>query len=208
MRLIVGTNMQSTSTGSGKLPESTTSRPTIEQPISLEGTDMSKDLHPSHQAALQKRLSEKGNIPSRQAMKNELEEILQNNPDINFTYVRTSGESPAQGGLVIAWSYADKNAHNRRMLNISLSWCREDEMFDKLIGRYYAAKAFASGAHTLFRTLYACNYSAQLKAHFSPCVLGVDEDDDFLEISPINSQSTLQGNLRVVNHLDNEEDED
>ena len=92
----------------------------------------------------------------RDFRREELKELLAANTGICFTYIRhredVDGEVvPFQyGGAVICWRMPAR-PETTRMIEVSISWCKEDEKFDKVLGRSFALKAFLEGKRTMFR---------------------------------------------------------
>lgn len=83
---------------------------------------------------------------------------------LQFTYIRNYVAStdvdaegdevevtrPAtHGGVVVCWQMPKKPTD--RMLEVAIAWCHENERFDKIEGRYTAAKNFLEGKRVLFK---------------------------------------------------------
>jgi hypothetical protein len=90
-------------------------------------------------------------LPSKEDSKNFLLEHA--DKKFQFVYVRSYqcigddlyvSEPESRGGLTICYSLAtSKPGHS--VIEVSLAWCHPNELFNKSIGRYFAAKRYLEG---------------------------------------------------------------
>lgn len=116
---------------------------------------------------------------ARQELRAELAAMIEDNPHVEFTYVRPydedDGEVIPNGGACIAWvrdaqtkgkEYRDRDT----ILHVSIAWCSDRDVFDKTVGKHIAMTEFLAGRRTRIRLNHAGEYSEQLKEIFSICV--------------------------------------
>lgn len=99
--------------------------------------------------------------PSRQALRildrasrKEMLKLLIAEHKLEFTYIRNHTEDGTpyrHGGAVVCWQMPSKPG--ARMIPVSIAWCHDNEVFDKLQGRYYAAMNFTEGKRVVFKLL-------------------------------------------------------
>ena len=87
---------------------------------------------------------------------------------LNFTYIRASnyeGEIIQNGGATIAWQAPVRKGDT--MIWVAIAWCRNDETFNRTIGRLYAARQFNAGDKMRLRLKQSAFFSSQLKEVFT-----------------------------------------
>jgi hypothetical protein len=86
------------------------------------------------------------------ASKKEMLKFLIAKYKLEFTYIRNTDNSCIpyrHGGAVVCWQMPSKPG--ARMIPLSIAWCHDNEVFDKMQGRYYAAMKFTEGKRVVFK---------------------------------------------------------
>ena len=92
-------------------------------------------------------------------------------PNLEFTYVRKydgRGDVQQRGGATLAWQRPRHSSDN--ILYVSIAWCHSNDVFDKLIGRAYAAEEFIAERIVPIRIRQPGMYSKELKRIFLACL--------------------------------------
>lgn len=108
-------------------------------------------------SAMQAKVAEKQALRQARVDRHTELKIMIDKHDLQFTYIRNmddeeeGGEPYQHGGAVVCWKMPEKPG--TRMLEVSIAWCHDNERFDKMEGRYRAAKNYLDGKCVLFKLL-------------------------------------------------------
>lgn len=83
---------------------------------------------------------------ARKAKKNFIKDAVTEH-GLYFTYIRnrTDGGVPFRhGGAVVCWKMPEFG-NKSRIVAVSIAWCHDNELFDKVEGRYAAVKNYLYG---------------------------------------------------------------
>lgn len=135
--------------------------------MTIENTITKEEIEARISASKAKKAQFFRSADTRRTMGDYLKSVQSSN-NLQFVHLRKPEDYEVVdrfGGATVAFALPH---HRSNVVEISIAWCRDNEAFDKLAGKFHSAQEFVNGKRIKLRLRAKGSYSYQLKELLSP----------------------------------------